>query len=229
MDGIVQTSTADLAKSLHFYRQLNYTIVQEENPALVTDGQVWIQINADRFARTGILLYRSNWEPLIDNLKKRTTLTAIESGYLVLSPSGTWVYLIQGNSPAVQNSATVSSSDLQNFAGVSLESIDIETSLDFWQLLGFSITMGGAEQSWISLKNTTGFTLSIMKPQVCPHLFYNPSLTYFNGKNNLEIIEHLRAKSIEFTQEISHFNTEGIVDNVIIRDPFGLGFFIFND
>ena len=52
---------------------------------------------------------------------------------------------------------------------------------------------------------------------------------YFNGKNNLEIIEKIRSEGIEFTQEITEFNKEGIVDNVILRDPGGYGFFLFSD
>ncbi len=68
-----------------------------------------------------------------------------------------------------------------------------------------------------------------MKPNACPHLFFNPSLTYFNGKNNIDIIAKIRALNISITEEITHFNKEGKVDNIIIRDPGGFGFFLFND
>jgi len=54
-------------------------------------------------------------------------------------------------------------------------------------------------------------------------------LTYFNGKQNLEVIEKIRNNAIPITEEITHFNKEGIVDNIIIRDPGGYGFFIFSD
>jgi len=71
--------------------------------------------------------------------------------------------------------------------------------------------------------------VSIMKPNMCPHLFFNPSLTYFNGGKNPEIIEAIRKLDIPITEEITYFNKEGLVDNIIIRDPGGYGFFIFND
>lgn len=48
-------------------------------------------------------------------------------------------------------------------------------------------------------------------------------------KSNLAIIQKIRDLQIPITEEITHFNKEGIVDNIIIRDPGGLGFFIFND
>jgi hypothetical protein len=62
-----------------------------------------------------------------------------------------------------------------------------------------------------------------------PHLFFNPSLTYFNGKNNLAVIESLRESGIPLAQEITHFNDKGIVDNVILQDAGGLGIFVFSD
>ena len=45
----------------------------------------------------------------------------------------------------------------------------------------------------------------------------------------MTIIEGVRTANIDITEEISHFNPDGIVDNIIIRDPGGLGFFIFSD
>lgn len=74
-----------------------------------------------------------------------------------------------------------------------------------------------------------GFVISLMKPFSCPHLFFNPSMTYFNGKDNLAVIRKIREAGIPITQEITAFNTEGIADNVILRDPGGYGFFVFND
>lgn len=105
----------------------------------------------------------------------------------------------------------------------------MEKAIQIWQLLDFKQTMGGVEQGWICLTNEAGFTVSLMKPYSCPHLFFNPSLSYFNGADNLAVIEKVRATAIPITQEITHFNPKGIVDNVILRDPSGLGFFIFSD
>jgi len=68
-----------------------------------------------------------------------------------------------------------------------------------------------------------------MQPYSCPHLFFNPSMTFFNGKENLQIIERIRNLDIPITEEIREFNKEGIADNIIIRDPGGYGFFIFSD
>ena len=45
---------------------------------------------------------------------------------------------------------------------------------------------------------------------MCPHLFFNPSLTYFNGKEgNPKVITAVRDAGIPITEEITHFNREG--------------------
>jgi len=97
------------------------------------------------------------------------------------------------------------------------------------ELLPLVQTMGGVEQGWIGLTNDSSFNISIMNALACPHVFFNPSLSYFNGKNNLDIIAKIRAKEIPIAEEVTVFNKEGIVDNIILRDPGGFGFFIFSD
>ena len=73
------------------------------------------------------------------------------------------------------------------------------------------------------------FVSRIFAPNACPHLFFNPSLTYFNSGKNLEVVEKLRKADVPILEEITAFNPEGKVDNVILRDPGGFGFFVFND
>jgi hypothetical protein len=89
--------------------------------------------------------------------------------------------------------------------------------------------MGNYEKPYMSL-DLDGFSINLMKPNICPHLFFNPSFTFFNGKEgNPKVIAKVRELGIPIAEEITHFNKEGIVDNIIIRDPGGFGFFLFND
>jgi len=120
-------------------------------------------------------------------------------------------------------------SALGNFAGLSLETANPEKTIAIWNQIGFTKASGNIENGWITLTNEQGLGVSIMKMNTCPHLFFNPSFTYFNGGNNLEVIGKVRAANIPITEEITQFNNEGIADNIIIRDPGGFGFFIFND
>jgi len=228
MKSIIQTPTNNLATSHAFYTKLGFKTIQEK-PLLVSDGKVIIEINDNRFARAGIKLFSANWEHIVNELKKITTVITIENGYLLSDTSGTWIYLIENDNATDHDLSQIPASTLGSYGGVSLETIGIEKSIELYTQLGFKKTMGSLEQGWIAFANEEGFGISLMKPNACPHLFFNPSVSYFNGKENLAIIEKIRKLEIPITEEITHFNKEGIVDNIIIRDPGGLGFFLFSD
>ena len=229
MKTILQTPTNNLKKSLDFYSKLRFKVISEKDPVIVSDGKIFIEINADRYARAGLKLFSSTWEAVVNQLKKITTVIEVENGYLLSDPSGTWIYLMETPEILPDTVATAAASVLGNFAGISLETIDIEQSMEIWKLLGFVKSGGDPASGWVSLVNDEHLTISIMKPNSCPHLFFNPSLTYFNGKNNEQVIENIRSLNIPITEEITHFNKEGRVDNIVVRDPGGLGAFIFSD
>lgn len=229
MNTILQTPTNNLSQSLDFYTKLNFRVLSKENPTLVSDGNAVIEINPDRFARAGVKLYKSDWSSIAKQLKEKTNVLSIKDGYLLSDQSGVWIYLMESNSTIKFNLGEYENSSLGNFAGLSLETTDIQKSIEVWEILGFSKTMGSIEQGWVAYENQDKMGVSFMQPNSCPHLFFNPSMTYFNGKNNLTVIAKIREAGIPIAEEITHFNKKGIVDNVIIRDPGGYGFFIFSD
>ncbi len=227
MQTILQTPTPNLAQSLHFYQQLNFQVLPTSS-TIVTDGQVNILINPDRFARLGILIYREDWSTIVLALKKKYTILEQSNGYLLCDPSGVQVHLLHSEPPII-STKEVSFALTGQFAGVSIETADIAQSIDFWESIGYTIQSGSLDQGWLTFSNGSNVDISLMKLGSCPHLFFNPSLTYFNGTKNLGIIQQLKVLQVPITEEITHFNKEGIVDNIIIRDPGGLGFFLFND
>jgi hypothetical protein len=229
MNSIIHTPTNNLADSLEFYARLGFSKLANTDLELVSDGKAVIEINPDRFARAGLKLFNESWESLIEDIERFTNVLRIENGYLLSDPSGIWIYLIDSQEDLSLDLSAVSSSILGNYAGISLETTAINNSFQLWKLLGFNEQEGDIEQGWITLRNSDGLVVSLMKPLTCPHLFFNPSLTYFNGKKNIEIIEKIRSIKIPITEEITYFNKEGIVDNIIIRDPGGYGFFLFSD
>ena len=229
MKAIVQTPTNNIKESLSFYTKLHFQIVSEEQPCIVSDGKAVIEINPSRFARAGAKLYRDDWSETVAKLEQLTKVIKIDDGYLLSDPSNTWIYLIEGEGLQRLDLPEENSGTLGKFAGMSLEMIDVEKGKEIWEVLGFSKTMGDLEQGWIVLANDEGFGVSLMKPNMCPHLCFNPSMTYFNGGQNLPVIQKIRDAGIPIAEEITQFNKEGIVDNVIIRDPGGYGFYVFND
>ena len=226
MNLIIQTPTPSIAESIAFYTKCGFVTIFSSNH--FTDGKSIIEINENRFARPGIKLLSASWKNVAEQLEAFTHVKKIEDGYLLGDGSGTWIYLIE-TSTFPEIPADCSPSLLGNNFGISIETIDIGFAQKIWNLLGFTTTQGSAEQGWISLSDDNGNSLSLMAPNCCPHLFLNPSISYFNGAQNPTIIEKIRSTGISITEEITHFNKEGKVDNIILSDPGNIGFFIFND
>ena len=229
MHALIQTPCPSLEESLSFYTKLGFKIVSQENPTIVSDGKAFIEINPDRFARAGLKLFQESWKEEIAKLKALLPVLETEKGALIADRSGVWIYLIEGEIGVELKAEENSFSHLGNFAGLSFETIDIGAAAEVYEVLGFTKTMGGPEQGWAAYQHASGIGISLMKPNACPHLFFNPSMTYFNGGKNLPVIAKIKEAGIPITEGITVFNKEGIVDNVIIRDPGGYGFFIFND
>ncbi|MES2138749.1 MAG: hypothetical protein V4511_03520 [Bacteroidota bacterium] len=229
MKAIIHTPTNKIEKSYSFYEKLGFKVISKENPLIVTDGKAIIEVNPDRFAREGIKLFKKSWASEVTNLKELTSLINLSNGFLFFDPSGIAIYLIESDFNFPFMVADSSFSSLGNFAGLTLETADIKRSFTIYEILGFAKNMGAVEKGFVGLIGGDNFNIVLMSPLQSPHLFHNPSLTYFNGKNNMAVIKKIRELNIPITEEISTFNKEGIVDNIIIRDPGGYGFFIFSD
>ena len=195
----------------------------------MTDGKALILIDPEKKARHGVRLYADSWEQSLSQLRPNHQIKEIDGVHVLADPNGVKVYLHEGPSPVEDFQAQDCFGIPGNFAGISLETSEFERSSKFWQALGFQQSSGGLEQGWCGMTNGEDFGISLMVAGSCPHLVFNPSLTYFNGGKNLPVIAAIKDAGIPITEEITHFNDKGIVDNIIIRDPAGYGFYIFND
>lgn len=228
MQAIVQTPTNKLGNSIDFYQKLGFKKIDADGLHLYSDGKVVVQINPERTARAGIRLFKSSWSTEQQRLSAFVNVTKIAEGYL-LSDSGVWIYLVESEPAWAAERSEASFSALGNYSGLCIETTDMKRSGTIYEALGFTITFGDLEQPWVSLV-LGDFGISLMKPNMCPHLFFNPSMTYFNGKEgNPKVIAKVRELNIPIAEEVTHFNKEGMVDNLVVRDPGGLGFFLFND
>ena len=228
MNTVIHTGSPDLARSKEFFTKLDFQVLPTKDSTCFIDGNFIIEVNDTHFARPGVKLYGNNWAGKLDEWAF-TSVNPEEGLYILRDPNGVWVYLQEGEGPKIPAELTGKASAVGTCMGVSIETLDPLVSLVFWQTLGFQVQMGSAEQGFIVLQNEEGFGLSMMKAWTCPHTFLTPSLTYFNGKKNPEIIKGIRENGIAMEEEVTVFNEEGIVDNIIIREPGGYGFFVFND
>ena len=228
MKTIFTTPTPDLDKSTGFYESLGFEIINSNGQTYAVSKQLIMEINPVRTARAGIKIYGADLDQMEKSLSEYTKVITTETGILVADPSNVWMYFEKGDFPEID----LARSNVElagTYAGMSLETTDIEKSIKIWSCLDITKTMGDASKGWVAYTSKTGLPVSFMAPNACPHLFFNPSLTYFNSGKNLEVVEKLRKADVPILEEITAFNPEGKVDNVILRDPGGFGFFVFND
>lgn len=235
----IHTPTPDLDRSVAFYEKLGFVRssaehVGGEGSVLLTNGAMLVEVNPERTARAGLRLTKPRWADEADALSRSATVVTLPSSRLAVDPSGVWVYLTEADGAAAEQPPEGPADCLLgNWAGLTLETVSIQESVDFWEPLGFpvpdSVTKPISEHAYLGGVGPGGFGITWIAPNACPHLFFNPSFTFFNSGKNPEIIAAMREAEIEITEEITVFNKDGLVDNVIIRDPGGYGFFVFND
>ena len=213
------TPNPSLSDNPAWYKRLGFEIIEHAGKTFATDGQVLVEFGNSPYTRSGLKFYNQS-SPVGESVD-------YEGGSFIQDPNGIRIYF--ENTELDLNMGSAQKSILGNYGGISIECHSFKTSLEFWKFLGFEATQGSEDAGWICLKNKDDFMVSLMKPMACPHLFINPSLTYFNGGNNPEIIDKVRELEIPVFEEINHFNPEGVVDNIILQDKGGAGIFVFND
>lgn len=218
--------TPNLAQSLAFYNKLNFTVEGTDTEYHAIDGKICIEISRNKKHRKGLRIYNSDADKLIALLAKHTEILKVDDTTIAIDRNGLWYYISETESTLGERNAT---SILGTNFGISIETAHMTHTMELLQIIGFEIQMNNAEQGFVQLKTKDDFYISLMKPTSCPHLFNNPALNYFNGKENRRIIENIKSTGLPIFEEITAFNREGVVDNISLCDPSGLGFFIFND
>ncbi len=195
--------------------------------SLMTDGAAVIDMDTSPRARAGVRVWRGALAGEVEATLELHGAAAFEGGQLVTAPSGVPVWVMDGVGPAHELGRL--GSLLGTFAGISIETPNLSRSVAFWSgLLDAQVAAGGIDQGWLTLRRDGMEDLSFMGPLACPHSFANPSLTYFNGDRNADVIRAVRAREIPVFEEVG--GTESTpAENIILREPGGLGFFVFND
>ncbi len=227
MQLFLQTCTAHIQLSKNYFAALDFELEDRGDCTLVYDQQMQILIDHHRSGRKGLTLIKENWKKEIEAINQLVCVIKRENVHYFISPSGTFFALKSEAEMDIPDTQT--NCILGSYAGVSLETLDLEKSMKILQALGFEQSSGSMDQGWISCKDQDENAISLMAPFTCPHLFINPSGTFFNSGGNPQIIAEVRKRKVPIFEEITAFNAKGDVENIIMQEPGGLGFFVFND
>ncbi len=227
MQLIYYTPTPNMKKSKEYFSKLDFDLHQIGETCYAYDQQLCLCITSDKKQRPGLCFVKKSWSKELDDLRIFAKVHSVDGVHYLASPSGTWIQLREEEEFKLPLSQKKSL--LGNFAGLSVETLDIELSARIFACLGFEHSMGDLDKGWMTYTDRHDNNISLMAPFSCPHLFLNPSLTFFNGAENHRIIQALRDLSIPILEEVTAFNKNGMVDNIILSEPGGYGFFVFND
>lgn len=232
MKAHIHVPVQNLKDSLAFFAKLQYSIILEsELDAYITDGCIVLHLAPKKMA-AGYTFYVEKLETQLAQLKEAGVACRLnlnqDSSYqeiLVEEPNGVLVRFLQSaDEPHLEK--VEASSICGAHYGIGIMAEDFVSSIDFWESLGFKLTNGTREsKSYVEMTNDT-IPLGIYRPGSCPHLFENPSLTYFE-KDMADRIAKAKAAGVEFVEEITQFNEQGIVDHAIWKSPGGLHAFMF--
>ena len=193
-------------ESITFYTKLGFDVDYTNGVYLAKENRFGIVLNPDKNSSVALRIYG----------RKKTTS--------FVSPSGVLIRLFNHECPFALGEK---SSILGNYSGISLETNSLRDSFLFWQELGFEGNYSPSP-GWIELSNK-GQQLSIQKAKLCPHVFHNPSVSFFNGQKNKKIIHKIKQVELPIEEEVRFSSQEEVAQNIILKDPGGIGFFIFND
>lgn len=198
-----------------------------DGAALWTDGAALLHVDPAPRARAGIQVWRDELGDGAAACLGGPEAAKFDGGQLLVAPSGTPVWVMDGTRPEVELGSR--GGVLGKFAGISLETPSLARSVEFWgSLLGARVEAGGVEQGWLTLRRAGMADLSCMAHLACPHSFANPSFTYFNGGDNPSVIDDVRRRGVSIFEEVAGAGG-GPAQNIILREPGGVGFFVFND
>lgn len=226
---IIQTPTPNLDNTLQFYTSLGFKYISHNNRHFVGSKGLIIEINKEKTARPAIKLIANDWDADVYAFIEKDVILPNNENIITQEPSGVRLVLEDNFPETILTSFDETEAMTGNYMGVSVETLSLKKSADFWKNFGMDIVAGGINDGWLSMSNSEGAAIAYMAAGSCPHLFFNPSLTFFNGEKNIEIISKIRETGISIAEEITVFNKKGVVDNIVLVDPGGLGFLIFSD
>ncbi len=226
---LISPASSSIDESAEFYKKLRFQeLATDSKLSLLAEQNMRIELNTNQFLRLGLKLYSEDWEPTLKALEDVVPILELDDDFAFREPNGLWIYL--GTNPQ-ENAFETSANEsiLGNFMGISLEVIDFESTYKIFKVIGYEVVMGKMDSGFVVLGHEHLPGISFMKPLTCPHKFINPSLTFFNGKKNKDLIKKVIETGIEPFEIPDAFGQPKEIENIILRDQGGWGIFMFND
>jgi predicted enzyme related to lactoylglutathione lyase len=223
-----------LDRSLQFYEKLGYKKLDDSSlPAsdtLLTDGMIRLKLRQGNAWKANLIYYAQNvrekaeaLERLGVRIDKKLDLKIPEVSFT--DPNGLEVELLQAKKSDLVLPPQAPISKAGRFGELSIETEDLQGSLDFWIKLGFEPTeyMPDPPVTWGSISDGL-LMLGLYKKGHLPHIIKTPTITYFE-EDMPERIRKLKQEGMEFIQELP--GPDGETGHAIAQAPEGQLIFLF--
>lgn len=221
----------NLVASQKFYRTLGFHLTftnEEADQLLAADGRIVLHLFSTR--KSSIEIVYCCGELLTERIESLDQINisldkSRSPGVTFVSPEGLSVRLVPRAPFPLPIRDGLPGSHCGRFYEISLETIDLNRSLDFWSTLGFELEFRDPPDSdWATISDGV-LRLGLYTKGACPHKFRNPSLTFFEP-DMAERIKLIKYAGIQLAQKIG--SKSGNVEEAIVESPEGIYLFLFH-
>ncbi len=232
----IAITTENLDQSVKFYERLGYQKLDDVSSAaadtLLTDGLIRVRLRQGSTWSACLIYYAESVKEKAEQLEKlgvkidEKSDPGVEMPKLSFTdPNGLEVNLVQLEQSRLVLLPGEPVSKAGKFGELSIETEDLERSLDFWMKLGFEPTqyMPNPPDTWGSIADGL-LMLGVYKKGHLPHKISTPTITYFE-EDMPERIRKLKAEGMAFVQEMP--GAGGETGHAIAQAPEGQLIFLF--
>lgn len=175
---------------------------------------------------TGIVLAGENLEEMKRDIQSRglKMLEGKDINYPRISgPSGTTLSLFEMSKQLVAPLKGSPISLCGAFFEISVETIDYEATVDFWERMGLEIIYGEKSGNWVTMADDF-IKIGFYRKGTVQHAFRSPAITYFEP-DMADRIQLLKQLQVDVARELGECKN-GPTD-AILETPGGYNIFLF--
>jgi hypothetical protein len=218
----------DPAKEAEFFHDFGFEPIESlfSETECLTDGLLRLSIGPKGFIHTGIVFAGNDLAKMEESITSLGFAFIENSGYrfpMITGPSGTGVTLIEIPSVAVPKLEGQPISLGGTFFEISVQTLDHEATIAFWEKLGFDPIYGEKDGDWVTMADDF-FKIGFYRKDTVPHPFRSPAITYFEEdmKDRIKLVKSLE---MPVAHELGSCKTG--VEDAILETPSGYHIFMF--
>lgn len=216
------------AKEAEFFHEFGFEPIESlfAETECLTDGLLRLSIGPKGFMHTGIIFAGNDLDKMKESITSLGFAFIENSGYrfpMLTGPSGTGVTLIEIPSIGIPKLEGQPISLGGTFFEISVQTLDHEATIAFWEKLGFEAIYGEKDGDWVTMADDF-FKIGFYRKDTVPHPFRSPAITYFEEdmKDRIKIVKSLE---IPVAHELGSCKTG--VEDAILETPSGYHIFMF--